>query len=143
MIKKYIPAPLKKTVRERARGFCEYCRSHQRFSTQQFYIDHIIPQQEDAAGLDNLALACPACNNHKYNKTSARDPVSGKIVSLYHPRRQQWRDHFCWDENSIFILGLTPIGRATVEALKLNREHLLDMRQTLSDMGKQPYFDRG
>lgn len=143
MTKKYMPASLKRAVRERARGFCEYCRSHQRFSTQPFYIDHIMPQQDDAISLDNLALACPACNNHKYNKTTARDPVSGKEVNLYHPRRQRWHDHFCWDENFIFILGPTAIGRAPVEALKLNREHLIDMRQTLCGLGKHPYFDLG
>jgi hypothetical protein len=138
MTNRYISAQLKKAVRERANGYCEYCRSHQRFSTQPFFIDHIIPQPEGATNLDNLALACPACNNHKYNKTTARDPVSGKIVSLYHPRRQRWRDHFCWDENFIFILGSTATGRATIEALKLNREHLIDMRQTLGAMGKHP-----
>lgn len=42
MTKRYIAASLKKAVRERARGFCEYCRSQQRFSTLQFSFLHLL-----------------------------------------------------------------------------------------------------
>jgi hypothetical protein len=51
---------------------------------------------------DNLALACQGCNNRKYTHVEARDPVTGKLVSLYHPRRQRWADHFGWNEDRTY-----------------------------------------
>ncbi|MBU4412437.1 MAG: HNH endonuclease, partial [Proteobacteria bacterium] len=74
----------------------------------------------------------------KYTKTEACDPVSGKIVPLYHPRQQQWRDHFAWNDDFILVIGLTPIGRATIQALQLNREELVNLRRVLYAMGEHP-----
>ncbi len=88
--------------------------------------------------MDNLALACQGCNNHKYTKTKGRNPVSGKIVPLYHPRHQRWQDHFTWDEDFILIVGLSSTGWATVEALQLNREGLVNLRRVLYAMGEHP-----
>jgi len=90
-----VTAQLKKVVVERAQGCCDYCRSQARFAIQPFSIEHIIPRSQGGkTTLDNLALSCQRCNNHKYNKTEGRDPVSGDIVPLYNPRQQQWSDHF-------------------------------------------------
>jgi 5-methylcytosine-specific restriction endonuclease McrA len=36
------------------------------------------------------------------------------------------------------IIGVTPTGRATVEALRLNRPGLVNMRQVLYGIGKHP-----
>jgi hypothetical protein len=86
----------------------------------------------------SLALACQGCNNHKYNKTQAPDPVTSAVVFLFHPRRQRWRDHFCWSEDGTHIVGLTPPGRATVAALHLNRAGLVNLRAVLYAAGKHP-----
>ena len=86
----------------------------------------------------NLALACQGCNNHKYTKTEASDPVSGAMAPLFHPRRQRWRDHFTWDNTYTVIIGLTPTGRATVETLQLNRAGLVNLRRVLYAMGEHP-----
>ncbi|WNZ24154.1 mitochondrial large ribosomal subunit protein uL30m [Leptolyngbya sp. NK1-12] len=32
-----------------------------------------------------------------------------------------WSEHFAWSEDTTLIIGLTPIGRATVQTLRLNR----------------------
>jgi hypothetical protein len=48
------------------------------------------------------------------------------------------QDHFCWNDNHTQIIGLTPTGRATVEALKMNRPGLVNMRQVLYLVGKHP-----
>jgi hypothetical protein len=110
-------------VVERAHGCCEYCWSQAHFATQSFSVEHIVPRSKDGpTTLENLALSCQGRNNHKYNHVYARDPVSGQIVSLYHPRQHQWRDHFIWNDDYTLIIGITPIGRATVEMLNLNRE---------------------
>ena len=88
--------------------------------------------------MDNLALACQGCNNHKHARIQGYDPVTGDIVPLYHPRQQQWRDHFAWNEDFTLIVGLTPAGRATVEALRLNREGPINLRRILYAKGEHP-----
>ena len=134
-----IAAHLKRAVAERARGCCEYCRSQARFATQAFSAEHIVPlSQGGETTLDNLAFACQGCNNHKYTKTEGRDPVTGNVVPLYHPRRQQWSNHFTWNEDFTLIIGLTPTGRATVVELQLNREGIVNLRQILYEVGEHP-----
>lgn len=127
-----IPAALRKLVEERARGLCEYCRSPASISSQPFSVEHIHPKARTGdSTAENLALACQGCNNHKYNKVDARDPASGEVVPLYHPRRDRWGDHFSWSADFTFILGISPIGRATVIALSLNRQGLMNLRRVL------------
>lgn len=67
--------------------------------------------------LDNLALSCQHCNNHKYNKTVGRDPVTTGAVPLFHPREQRWQNHFEWNSDYTLIIGLTPTGRATAPCI--------------------------
>ena len=67
----------------------------------------------------NLWLACSLCNDHKSNRIAAPDAESGETVRLFDPRRQAWTEHFHWTEQADEIIGLTPIGRATVAALQL------------------------
>jgi hypothetical protein len=106
---------------------------------QPFSVEHIEPRSRGGKTTqDNLALACQGCNNHKYTKTEGYDTVTGDIVLLYHPRRERWRDHFAWNEDFTLVIGLTPTGRATVEALLLNREGLVNLRQILYVMGEHP-----
>lgn len=88
--------------------------------------------------LDNLALACQGCNNHKFTKTEAVDPVTGVAVRLVHPRKDRWDDHFIWSHDFRYVLGRTPVGRATVEALKLNRRRLINLRRALYEAGEHP-----
>jgi hypothetical protein len=134
-----VTAQQKKAVAERAQGCCEYCRSQARFAIQPFSIEHIIPRSQGGeTTLDNLALACQGCNNHKYNKIQGRDSISGDIVPLHHPRQQRWSKHFAWNEDFTLMVGLTPIGRATVEALQLNREGVVNLRRVLYAMGEHP-----
>lgn len=139
MSEKTITAQQKQTVRLRASGCCEYCRSQERFATQTFSVDHIQPLSKGGKNtLDNLALACQGCNNHKYTKTDAIDPVSGEMIPLYHPRQQRWQDHFTWNDDYTLIVGLTATGRGTVTALHLNREGLVNLRRMLYAMAEHP-----
>ncbi len=134
-----VNAEQRRIVAARARDCCEYCRSQSSYSTQSFSIEHIIPRDKGGATeLHNLALACQGCNNHKHVKTEAPDPVNKVLVPLFHPRRQRWRDHFAWDDECRQIVGLTPTGRATVEALQLNRPSLINLRRVLTAMGEHP-----
>lgn len=134
-----ISAELRQRVVERARGCCEYCRSQAKYTTQSFSVEHIVARANDGrTTLDNLALACQGCNNHKYNKTAGRDPVSGRLAPLYHPRHERWDEHFAWSDDFTLIFGLTPTGRATVETLLLNRAGVVNLRRLLYGHGKHP-----
>jgi hypothetical protein len=136
-----VNARLVQRVRRRAHGCCEYCQSQERVVGEAFTLDHIIPHAK--AGGDtfqNLALCCYVCNPLKGAKTEAPDPQTGNIVSLFHPRRQRWSAHFSWSDDGLFIIGKTPVGRATVAALKLNRPSLLLARQTWVQWGVHPPY---
>jgi 5-methylcytosine-specific restriction endonuclease McrA len=87
MRKNRITANQRHVVAERAKGCCEYCLSQLHFSMQSFSIEHIIPVDKGGkTELENLALSCQGCNNHKYNKIEGYDPVSRQFVPLFHPR---------------------------------------------------------
>jgi hypothetical protein len=103
----------------RAGNRCEYCRMHQALQGATFHIEHIVPQSAGGSdATDNLALACPSCNLTKSNRTTASDPDTSQPAPLFHPRAHRWADHFAWDGAA--VVGLTPTGRATVEACGLN-----------------------
>lgn len=68
------------------------------------------------------------CNGRKHAKVKATDPLTGKSARLFNPRRLPWLDHFTWSGDATLIIGLTATGRATVDALQLNRQELLNLR---------------
>ncbi len=134
-----ISAKTKALVIQRANSCCEYCQSQLRHSPAPFSVEHIIPLSaggDDA--IDNLALACQGCNNHKYNSTQAKDPISGTNAPLFHPRKDRWTDHFIWTDDFTRILGTTPTGRATIERLQLNRKSLVSLREALVIVNQHP-----
>jgi hypothetical protein len=129
----------RRTIFARAKGCCEYCQSQARFSTQSFAAEHIIPRFAGGeTSEDNLALACLGCNGHKHTKTHALDPETEREVPLFHPRRQIWSDHFAWNDDFTQIVGQSPVGRATAQALKLNRPELVNLRRVLRAVGEHP-----
>ncbi len=132
MPKKRLPAHLKRQVRERADGFCEYCQSRDDIASHTFHGDHVTPTSEGGEDrFDNLAHVCGGCNGSKYKKTHAIDPLTSQLVPLFNPRQQKWTAHFKWSNDLQQITGLTPVGRATVETLKLNRKELMKRRAFL------------
>lgn len=139
MAQNKISEKTKRKVHERAKECCEYCQSSDRWATHRFYIEHIFPKSKGGSNdIDNLALGCPGCNNHKYNKIFVQDPLDGKKVRLFHPRKDKWTSHFVWDNSLTKIVGITAIGRVTVIALKLNRERLITRREAFILMGFHP-----
>jgi len=130
---------LRRDVEQRAKERCEYCQSPAKYATQTLSLEHIIPRSQGGdTSLDNLALACQGCNNHKYNKTKSDDPATNRLVDLFHPRTQRWEEHFTWDARFELVIGLTAIGRATVEAWQLNRPELVNLRRVLYAAGEHP-----
>jgi hypothetical protein len=139
MSSEYIPIALKQLVFDRASGICEYCWSQARFAIDPLVIDHIQPVSRGGKTIaENLALTCQTCNNYKFTKTQATDPATDQVVSLFHPRQMIWQDHFAWNEDATLMIGLTPIGRATVALLKTNRDGVVNIRRVLVLMGYHP-----
>jgi hypothetical protein len=131
-------------VAERARYLCEYCRSPEEVSLQSFAVEHIGPGSgKHGASLDNLAYACQGCNNHKYTRTEGVDPVTDEVTPLFNPRQDRWSEQFAWSADSLRLIGLSPIGRATIEALHLNRAPVVNLRRMLHALGKHPPPERG
>jgi hypothetical protein len=71
----------------------------------------------------------------KYTKTEALDPVTNQSVSLFHPREMIWEEHFTWNEDVTQAIGITPVGRATIALLQINRDGVINMRRVLAIMG--------
>ena len=139
MAKTYISATIKSLVIKRSKGYCEYCKCPSDFSTELFSIEHILPRSKEGLNeIDNLAYACIGCNIYKSNKTEYLDVVSQELSPLYNPRSMNWNDHFIWDELLTSIVGKTSIGRATIEAIRLNRKPLKNLRRALIAIGEHP-----
>lgn len=135
----YIPVNLRREVKDRAGGICEYCRSREDFSGQSFCLEHIAPRVAGGETIaENLAYSCQGCNAHKATRTEAEDSLTKVVVQLFNPRTMLWSEHFIWNEDYSEIIGITPTGRATVEALKLNRRGLVNLRRVLFAAGKHP-----
>jgi len=126
-------------IRCEAGNRCGYCLSRQEFVLGVLEIDHIIPTAADGSdNEDNLWLACRACNTAKSSQTEAIDPLTGRRVPLFNPRRQNWWEHFCWSASGVEIIGITPNGRATAVALDLNNVISLIVRQNWVTAGWHP-----
>jgi len=69
------------------------------------------------------------------------DPLSGRRVRLFNPRRQQWKRHFRWSEDGTLIIGQTACGRATVIALNLNNLVAVTVRRNWVAAGWHPPAD--
>jgi hypothetical protein len=99
-------------------------------------VDHVVPRAKSGSHrLNNLAFACPVCNNRKRAHTLASDPETGRRVPLFNPRRQEWGAHFRWAENSVTLTGLTAVGRATIHQLEINRPTMVLFRRLLAEHG--------
>jgi hypothetical protein len=143
MPRETVTAALRRQVRERAQGLCEYCHFPAHFTNAAFHCDHIQPRKSGGEAIfENLAWACPWCNASKSIRTRARDSQTNRLVSLFNPRRQRWSQHFAWSEDTLLIIGRTAVGRATVEALQLNRTELFNLRRVLQAAGEHPPVDR-
>ena len=93
----------------RAASCCEYCRIPQEFSEATHEVDHII---------------------------AGRDPASGELTKLFHPRNDVWEKHFQWA--GALLTGTSAIGRATVRVLEINVRHRVIHRQALIEEGVFP-----
>jgi hypothetical protein len=124
-------------VEARAYRCCEYCLVHQDDTEAPHHIDHFIAIKHGGLTIsENLALACQLCNRYKGSDLVGIDPETGKTVPLFNPRTLAWSEHF--ELAGARIVGLTEVGRATIQLLRLNDESRLIDRRALIDAGRYP-----
>jgi HNH endonuclease len=133
----YVSAALRRLVTERAREQCEYCLFPQTASLFAFEMEHIISEKHDGTtDYENLALSCPCCNRFKGSDLGSIDPQTQQLTPFFHPRFQQWSDHFRLEGGS--IVPLTPEGRVTAKILQFNLSERILEREQLIQMGAYP-----
>lgn len=117
-------------VWRRADGRCEYCGISFPNYRLPFQVDHVVARQHGGSSdIENLALCCLHCNRHKGPNIAGRDPATAEIQRLFHPRKDTWSEHFQLDD--AVLIGLTPIGRVTVQVLAMNEPEFLAAREAL------------
>ncbi len=125
-------------------GGCRgYCQSSEDITGAPLEIEHLMPETlHGPTRRDNLWAACRQCNALKGDHIEAIDPATGVLAPLFNPRRQAWVEHFAWVEDGARVAGRTAPGRATVEALRLNRPLLVRARQRWISVGWHPPEER-
>ena len=137
MKKQYVPAALRRKIRQRAENKCEYCLLAEEYAFFAHEPDHIIAEKHGGeTDVDNLALACFDCNRFKGSDIASIDPKSKKLTPLFNPRAQNWSEHFKIEEGR--IIPRTTVGRATEKLLKFNLSERIEVRETLSRAGRYP-----
>lgn len=124
---------LKQFVRKRANDCCEYCHLREQDSGRlPFHVDHVRSIQHRGLGTEeNLCYSCSQCNLLKGPNLSSYDPLTNVLVRLFHPRQDRWEEHFRCE--GAIIVGITAMGRATVELLQMNSAKRVQLRRILMD----------
>jgi hypothetical protein len=125
---------LRQLVRDRAGNRCEYCGLPAEFTDAPFQVDHIIAEKHHGStNADNLSWSCLYCNSFKGPNIAGWSEEEQAVVRLFHPRRDEWYEHFIWDGPR--LLGLTSIGRVTIDVLRINDPEAVEFRRLLLELG--------
>ena len=125
---------LRQLVWDRAAATCEYCRVSQPFDPLPFGVDHIRPlYHHGPTAAENLCMCCFQDNTFKAVNVAGYDPLTGELSELFHPRRDTWDEHFEIDSGR--IVGKTPLGRTTVDVLRMNLPERVELRRLLAAIG--------
>ncbi len=120
------------------RGKCEYCKIHESDAYLTFEVEHIISQKHgDGDELENLAYACPHCNQHKGTDLTTFLTSYEDIVRIFSPRKHDWFEFFDF-EKSGDIVPKNRIAEATIKLLKLNEFERIIIRKILIEAGRYP-----
>lgn len=139
MSRPHILAALHNAVLGDAGHRCGYCQSDELLTGIPLSTEHIIPIAAGGQTVrENLWRSCRPCNEIKGARTHADDPETGESILVFNPRTQHWNEHFRWSQDGAVMLGRTPIGRSTIQALQLNRPMLVSARRRWVVAGWHP-----
>ena len=72
---------------------------------------------------------CLFCSLYKGSNPAGFDFENDTLHPLFNPRTQKWDDNFAW--NGATLKGLTSIGRATINVLRINEPLRIRHRELL------------
>lgn len=122
--------PFYSQVARRAQKLCEYCRAPEIAFNFTFEVEHIVPlSQNGKTKSENLALACRACNIYKSDFLNGLDENGAETERLFNPRKDAWEENFFVDLENFTILGLSEIGKGTINRLRLNNPLQIQARK--------------
>ena len=125
---------LRSQIRQRAGLRCEYCHLPESVAELRFQADHVVAEKHGGATeLGNLCWACFRCNSHKGPNLAGLDERTGEMARLFNPRADVWTEHFRWSGPK--LAGKTPVGRATIQVLCINRMDTVLLRRSLMAEG--------
>jgi hypothetical protein len=128
---------LEREVIRRANGRCEYCQFPNFAAELPFHLDHVIATKHRGETVsENLAWACFSCNLRKGPNIAGRDPETGKLTRLFNPRADRWSEHFRW--LGAHLVGISDVGRTTVDVLTINDPDAVAVRPSLAAEGLFP-----
>lgn len=129
----YIAEALRRQTEIRANHRCEYCHLREENSYFTHEIDHIYAEKHGGTTeSDNLCLACSVCNRFKGSDLCSLDAETGELVALFHPRYDNWDEHFHLLANGTFQ-AFTAQARVTIRILHINSvEQVNDRLQLMS-----------
>ncbi len=121
-------------VAKRANFICEYCHAPESAFNFPFEIDHFIPLSKNGTDdLNNLVLACRACNAYKaFHNIGLHDKKED--IRLFNPRQDIWNKHFRVNLDTLGIEGLTKIGSGTINRLKMNSVRQIKIETNLDSV---------
>jgi hypothetical protein len=133
----YISAELRRLVRLRANGICEYCLIAEDDTHFGCAVDHIISEKHGGpTESQNLALACVFCNQAKGSDIGSHLAAGGPLIRFFNPRTDVWAEHFSLVGPR--IEGISPNGEVTARILAFNLLDRVLERQTLIELNRFP-----
>lgn len=121
-------------MRQDFRETCAYCLLEERFAGGQenFELDHFRPKwifPGEADNFYNLYYACHPCNHIKHRKWPSLD-LQKKGIAFVDLCADNFEDHFQELDDGQWV-GRTRSAQYTIDELRLNRPHLVEIRNLI------------
>jgi hypothetical protein len=88
--------------------------------------------------MDNLALACPMCDNHKSAHVLGADDRGLDDGRLFDPRKDTCDNHFVFDRVTLQLRGRTAEGQGTVNRPRMNDAVQIEARRHWVELDLYP-----
>lgn len=132
-------------VREDFAGQCAYCLLSEIMAggEENFELDHFRPRslfKELVNDFYNIYYSCHPCNHQKRDAWPVPE-LEAKGVSIVDLCTDEFRTHFLVNADGTWE-GKTETGAYTIKVLRLNRKHLITIRQILAGAGYAIHEER-
>lgn len=129
-------------VRDDFAGQCAYCLLSEILAggEENFELDHFRPRSRFPHLINdfyNIYYACHPCNHAKLAAWPSEE-LEARGISFVDLCKDEFATHFGVEANGEWT-GLTNLGAYTIDVLRLNRKHLVTIRNLLSKLGFVPH----